>query len=478
MMVVKNKCLIIGIDLIMKKLKFTILNTGSLSGFLFVVLLVLCSCGKDNGSVLPPTSGGGDNPASNVDTAVVHLFDKAPVIVWVEAAANFERLGTADKMAAIFQKVADMGAKGVVIDVKGIPGLVSYNSQIAQQLKTWNGYTQAADFDYLQNAVTQAKSKGLKVFVSMSVFAEGMNYYGTKYGKVFNDPSFTAIQSQVMDASGTVRKITDMYSYGLVNPLQSLAQSYELSLIQEVVSKYNIDGFVLDYCRYYDISADFSDYSLSKFKDWAGLASVKATDIVQSWTTSNGAVVPNVTGSQYKKWLEFRAQTIHDFVSKARDAVKAIKPHLAFCSYAGAWYDSYYGVGVNWASQNYDPSTEFSWATSTYKNTGYAELVDMFMTGNYTPTLYGAGWWTVQGELDGANRVLKNANIHFGAIDIGNTAWSDLSNMKSSIAMILQQTKGIMLFDLVHIDDGTYNQFNKPLYDDVKAAITQGLSSR
>ncbi len=450
---------------------------------LFAILLMACfqmlviACGKSD-ITLPPDKSKPDPGTSTSDTAIVNMFNKTPVIVWIEASANFARLGTADKMAAIFQKLADMGAKGIVLDVKGIPGLVSYNSQIAQQLKNWNGYTQANEFDYLQNAIVEAKKKGLKVFVSMSVFAEGMNYYGVKYGKVFNDPSFSAIQSQVMTAMGTVQNITDVYSYGMLNPLQPLAQSYELSLIKEVVANYNIDGFVLDYCRYYDLCADFSDYSLAKFKDWAGLSDVKATDIVQSWTTSNGSVVPNVTGPQYKKWLEFRAQTIHDFVSVARDAVKAIKPHLAFCSYSGAWYDSYYNVGVNWASKTYDPSSEFSWATSTYKNTGYAELLDMFMTGNYTPALTGAGWWTVQGQIDGANRVLKNANIHYGAIDIGNTTWSDLPNMKNSIVMLLQQTKGVMLFDLVHIDDPKANQFNKQLYDDVKSAISQGLTAK
>lgn len=435
-------------------------------------LFLIISCSKSNEIVLPP----GNNSNSNSDTTITNLFEEAPVIVWIEAAANFARLGTASRMDSIFQKLAGMGAKGVVIDVKGIPGLVSYNSKIAEQLKTWNGYTQAPDFDYLQNAITEARKYGLKVFASMSVFAEGMNYYGDKIGKVFTDSTFSSMQSQVMTASGTVEPITDVYTYGMLNPLQPAAQNYELSLIKEVVSNYDIDGFVLDYCRYYDICADFSDYSLNQFKEWAGLSSIQPTDIVQSWTTSNGEVIPNVTGPQYKKWLEFRSRNIYDFVSKARDVVKAIKPHLAFCSYAGAWYDSYYYVGVNWASKNYDPSQDFSWATSTYKNTGYAELLDMFMSGNYTPTLTGPGWWTVQGQIDGDNKVLMNANIHYGAIDIGNTPWNDLSNMKNAIEMILQQTKGIMLFDLVAIDDPNDNQFHKQLYDDVKDAIVKGLS--
>lgn len=443
-----------------------------LVGKLLLIVVIVCfavSCKKEGKAVLPPVPV--DTTVTSTDTSMQQLFNSVPVIVWIEAAANFGRLSTAEKMSSIFQQLADMGAKGIVLDVKGIPGLVSYNSSIATQLKTWNGFTQATDFDYLQNAITEAKKKGLKVFVSMSVFAEGFNYYGTKTGKVFNDPAFADIQSQVMTATGQVKKITDVYNYGLLNPLQPTAQAYEISLIKEVVSKYAIDGFVLDYCRYYDICADFSDYSLDKFKTWAGLSSVATTDIVKSWTTVANAVVPDVTGPQYKSWLEFRSKTICDFVSKVRNEVKAIKPKLAFCSYSGAWYDSYYYVGVNWASKNYDPSAEYGWANSTYKNTGYAELLDMFMTGNYTSTLSGPGWWTVQGQLTGTKNVLRNANIHYGSVDIGNTNWANVQNMKDAIKMIMNQTKGIMLFDLVHIDDGTTNQFGKQLYAEIQDAI-------
>ena len=445
---------------------------------LFLLPFLVFSCNKKSGTVLPPVTD--PTVTSNVDTSIVRILKNTPVILWMEAAANFSRLGTAEKMSAVFQKVADMGVKGVIVDVKGISGLVSYNSSIARQLKNWNGYTQSADFDYLQNVIIEAKKKGLKVFASMSVFGEGLNYGGSRYGKVFSDPTFAQIQSQVISVSGEVKKITDVYPYGMLNALQPAAQDYELSLMKELVTNYNIDGFVLDYCRYYDICADFSDYSLSKFEDWAGLTAISTTDIVKTWKSSNGAVVPDVTGPQYKKWLEFRSLSIHDFVVKARTAVKTIKPKLPFCSYSGAWYDSYYYVGVNWASSAYDPSTNgFSlWATSTYKNTGYAELLDLFMTGNYTSTLTGPGWWTVQGQINGAKTILKGANIQYGSVDIGNTAWSNLQNMEDAITMILQQTNGIMLFDLVHIDDAASNQFNQQLYDQVKLAITQGMVGR
>jgi Domain of unknown function/Glycosyl hydrolase-like 10 len=440
----------------------------------------LLFCNSNHDPLLPPDGGDTVTTYPQIDTSIVRLLNNTPVILWMEASANFSRLGTAGRMADVFQKVADMGVKGIVIDVKGVAGLVCYNSSIAEQLKTWNGYTQEANFDYLRNAITEAKKKGLKVFASMCIFTEGMNYGGIRYGKVYNDPDFADMQSQVMTVSGEVRKITDLYSYGMINPLQPAAQDYELSLINEVVSNYDLDGFVLDYCRYYDICADFSDYSLTKFKEWANLASVKPTDIVQSWKTNYGAVVPDVTGPQYKKWLEFRAMSLRDFIEEARTEVKSIKPKMAFCSYSGAWYDSYYYVGVNWASNTYDPySGGFSsWATPTYKNTGIAELLDLFMTGNYTATLSGTGWWSVQGQIEGAKTILKNANIQYGAVDIGNTVWADMKNMQDAIVMILKQTKGIMLFDLVHIDDPATNHFDQQLYVSVKQAIDQGLDGK
>ena len=38
-----------------------------------------------------------------------------------------------------------------------------------------------------------------------------------------------------------------------------------------------------------------------------------------------------------------------------------------FGTYTGAWYPSYYEVGVNFASNQYDPSKDFDWATRNTK---------------------------------------------------------------------------------------------------------------
>lgn len=48
--------------------------------------------------------------------------------------------------------------------------------------------------------------------------------------------------------------------------------------------------------------------------------------------------------------------------------MKSINPNIAFGTYTGAWYPSYYEVGVNFASNQYDPNKVFDWATPEYKS--------------------------------------------------------------------------------------------------------------
>ena len=40
-------------------------------------------------------------------------------------------------------------------------------------------------------------------------------------------------------------------------------------------------------------------------------------------------------------------------------------------------------MGVKWASEQFDPARYFDWATPEYRNTGYADLLDIYMTGLY-----------------------------------------------------------------------------------------------
>ena len=203
---------------------------------------------------------------------------------------------------------------------------------------------------------------------------------------------------------------------------------------------------------------------------------------------SGDRVVPNSTGKYYGKWLLYRASVIHDFVEKARAAVKATKPSVKFGVYVGAWYTTYYSVGVNWASNEYDPfndqAVRFDWAYPGYKETGYAEELEFLMTGNYFTQIRLSEnpatanltyhWWSIEGSLNGIKYVTKNKMPLYGSIDLGNVDWPSQQRISEAMKYILNNTSGgIMLFDVVHVYAPQYNRLKQPLWNALREGLKQ-----
>lgn len=95
------------------------------------------------------------------------------------------------------------------------------------------------------------------------------------------------------------------------------------------LAKYDLDGIILDRCRYddYGLESDFSDISKQKFEEYIGetVANFPA-DIMAPGTDE----IPSDQPVYFKKWLEFRAKVIHDFIVKAREKVKSVNNNIKF----------------------------------------------------------------------------------------------------------------------------------------------------
>lgn len=155
---------------------------------------------------------------------------------------------------------------------------------------------------------------------------------------------------------------------------------------------------VLLYIRI-DAAANFPDFANHRENIARDLALAKDagfTDIVVDIRPTSGDIFykSSVAGMQQviamtsypvylTKWLEFRAKVIHDFMDKARNAVKSVNPAIKFGAYVGAWYATYYEVGVNWASPKYNPSTSYKWATEKYKDYGYVDMIHLKMANQW-----------------------------------------------------------------------------------------------
>lgn len=400
---------------------------------------------------------------------IIYPSDKTKML-WCDATANFARLSYADSISFFLDKAKQLGFTDVVVDMKPITGEVLYKSKIAPTMNEWNGFKRSDNLDYLNFFIQESHKRNLKIHASLNVFVGGHNFFdrGIVYDGHEDWQSINYTDSGLVP----ITKLKHKYS-AMLNPANCVVQDYELSIITEVVQAFpNLDGIILDRVRFDGIEADFGLESKKYFEKYLGEKIENFPDDIYKWQRNESKKSFREEGKYYKQWLEWRASVIHNFFKKTRQIVKEINPQLSFGDYAGAWYPVYCEVGVNWASNKYNPAKDYSWATESYQNFGYAELLDLFTTGNYffevtkkevldlndkTKARNEAGigqekeyWYSVEGSAEIANEVVMNAAPIIGGLYV--EQYKDHpKQFKNAIKMCLEKTDGVMIFDIVHI---------------------------
>ena len=152
-----------------------------------------------------------------------------------------------------------------------------------------------------------------------------------------------------------------------------------------MVTKYpELDGVILDRVRYERLHCRLLELSRRKFEEYLGKELDLFPDDIYRWKKDEqgnfyrtGTVLPAVDRmARLDPQLHGQGQgRIKRQIQRSRSAL--IRVRLA----------SYFEVGVNFASKNYDPSADYDWASPTYKEQGYAELLELFTVGNYYTTI-------------------------------------------------------------------------------------------
>lgn len=409
---------------------------------------------------------------------------KKPALMWFDAEANIRRFSHADSIDYYIDKIADLGFTHAAVCIRPITGYLLYDSELAPKYRGNNDDVNV-DFDYLGKFIEAAHRRGVKVLASMNTFCAGHNYIDK--GLVYEGHPEWA--SRVLDVDRGIIPITEQKNkYGaMVNPINPEYQEYILSVMKEILTKYpEVDGIILDRVRYDGITADFSDLSRREFEKYIG-RKVKhfPDDIMKLEKTGDDGKFKVVPGEHYLKWLEWRTKNITDFMARARKAVKDTKPDAIFSTYTGAWYPSYYEVGVNFASNTYDPSKDFEWATPEYKDLGYAELIDLYTTGNYYTDItieeneknsntvwnetdsegHKGSWYCVEGSCRHLRDIMGDNDVLGGVLV--DQLYFDKSRLPRAIEMNLRASDGLMIFDIVHI-------INAGLWKEVEEGMRAG----
>lgn len=416
-----------------------------------------------------------------------------PALMWIDAEANYARFNNPDTIDKYVDMLADLGFTHLAVDARPITGELMYDSELAPRFKGSRTTTEPnPDLDYLGHFIERAHEKGMKVLFSLNVFCAGHNFFDK--GLIFTDhPEWASI---VQDPELGIVPITALKhrsdKYGaMVNPINPEYQTYIIDVMKDMINHYpEVDGLILDRGRYDGIMADFSDLSRSEFEKFIGKPVKNFPDDILKIVRNENGRDSIIKGEHYKDWIYWRSKNIHDFFARARQEVKDVDSTKIFSTYSGAWYPSYYEVGVNFASNTYDPSAQFEWANEEYKNTGYAELIDLYITGNYYTDItiedfennpdpiwnetdfegHSGDWYCVEGsckhlrEILGPNKVMGGVlvdQLYDAPHEPGHTT---AKRLPEAMAMNVQESDGLMMFDIVHV-------INSDLWDAVREGM-------
>ena len=378
--------------------------------------------------------------------------------MWVAVDANFERLSDKDSIAWYLDKIKETGFNNVVVDVRGVTGDVRYKSAIFEQMKSWEGYTFEGDWDYLQYMIDEIHSRGMKGTVAATIFPLGSPYH--KEGPVYRNPELKKLTCVEYTPQGMIKIEDDPGKVAaFMNPLLPQAQELAMSCIRELFENYDFDGFCLDYCRFPDWQSDFSDATRALFEKELGHEVENWPEDVFSYN-SDGAMVP---GKLYRQWWKFRSQGIRDFIAKVKEYKDSVKPEVRLEYWAASWLHALYGQGQNWAAPGAPYYLEYkdSWASEDYGQTGFADQLDVFISGTYLETVRGldnnesieyglARSWR---DTDGACSVVGSYAVYNGL------------DYEDATYVCMMQSDGFMAFDLCYFPS------NPQLWDDIKRGI-------
>ena len=248
---------------------------------------------------------------------------------------------------------------------------------------------------------------------------------------------------------------------GFVNPVSPESRAYALKLVEELASNYAVDGLIFDRMRYSSLRTDFSPLSREQFEAWLGKKLDRFPQDIYAYDPLPGR--PMIQGPYFKQWLHWRARNIHDWLEQAAQTAKSKRPGINLGVYVGSWYPVYYEVGVNWGADDYKPGLD--WMTPNYAETGYAGMLTWLTTGCYYPiasreTARQLGVLednTVEAAAETSLRAVNDAAFVYAGIQVLDYQGKP-DDFKQALQMAVQSSQGVMLFDLVYVEE--YNWWN------------------
>lgn len=270
----------------------------------------------------------------------------------------------------------------------------------------------------------------------------------------------------------------------MMNPHDDRNQQRALSFVHEVMANYDVDGLLYDdRLRFGGLDTDFHESTLLAFEQHVGREVNVPEDIYK--VTFNPRLGQGIQpGPLFDAWLAWRAQEMKQFVIKVREEVKEQGEDKLFGIYAGSWYGDYPRYGANYGDSRLHAG--FPFLTRAYRDAGFADQLDMLITGCYypVPTVFQAlernapPGRTVEAGGIISQRVARDQTWTIAGIMIVDYA-RDPKAFEHAMQAAASTTQGVMVFDYSH-DISQYWPMLKRAFRDRKQAPYQvpGLLER
>ncbi|MGH7998076.1 MAG: glycoside hydrolase family 10 protein, partial [Brasilonema sp.] len=217
-------------------------------------------------------------------------------------------------LAVIFDRMAQAGINTIFFETVNA-GYTIYPSKIVPQQ---NPLVQG--WDPLASAVKLAHERGIELHAWVWAFAAG----NQRHNQLLNiNPSYPGpVLAAHPDWAGydnRGRMIPSGQSKAFFDPANPQVRQYLLSLYEEIVTQYKVDGLQLDYVRY-----PFQDPAANRTYGYGKAA----REQFQQLTGTDPAKISPRERQLWQKWTEFRTQQIDNFVAQVSQQLRKKRPNL------------------------------------------------------------------------------------------------------------------------------------------------------
>ena len=231
----------------------------------------------------------------------------------------YDEAAAPDKLRQAMKQIKSVGIDFVFPSGKG--SAVYWDSRVAPE-------ELVKDRTYMDRIIKSAHAEGLKVYPVFCVATEG--------GEAGLNALLKRNPSWAFFYDGARR--------GYIDPGNADARRYEVSLISELVSKYDVDGLSLDYCRCPN-RVGYTDSGRAEFlkRQNVDLAKIVGGGAETLDTEGGKKAASSIAASAranpiWPEWRKWRIEQINTLTREIRAGVNKAKPGLPISSYVWGYH--------------------------------------------------------------------------------------------------------------------------------------------